>query len=239
MSCAAGTYPVNLSRRPLGMPAGEHRFVVALGTQKPGTGLTFDANYYWGITDQLQFQLPLILTYGGPVADNLEIRGRFGLAGVALGAYQTSRHFRVDPRYDLAREEGFFTAWDGALLARATLGEFAALVLGVDTLMFVGGHLYRPGLQGRGEFIVDLGPGLSASLGVAAGFEPESPHGREGQQRGVVRVGAVGGQLDGRPTVAFHLFDQLDVVAFVSWSKHLGPTEGVLRGTAGIDWHFD
>lgn len=239
MSCAAGTYPVSLSRRPLGMPAGEHRFLVAVGAQTPGGQVAIDGTYSYGITDQLQFQLPLILTYGGPVAENLELRGRFGLAGVGLGGDQTSRYFRVDPRYDLARQEGFFTLWDGALLARTTLGEFAALVLGVDAPMYIGSLLYRPGLRGRGELIIDLGPRLSASVGVAAGIEAESPWGREGRQRGVVEVGAVAGPLDGRPTVAFHLFDQLDVVAFISWTKNLERTEGVLRGTAGIDWHFD
>ncbi|MBK6686588.1 MAG: hypothetical protein IPG45_19115 [Deltaproteobacteria bacterium] len=227
-----------MSRRPLGMPAGEHRFVVALGTYKPGGGLASDGTYYWGITDQLQYQFPLLMTYGGPVADNLELRGRFGLVGIGGGGSQTSRYFRVDPRYDYIGREEVYTQWTGGVVARTTLGELAALVLGVDSSMFVGAHLYRPGVMGRGVFILDIGPRLSASVGVAAGLSAEFPTGQEDYQVGVVQIGSVG-DLEGRPTVAVHLFDQLDLVGFISWRKSVEAEEGVLRGTAGIDWHFD
>lgn len=239
LSCAAGTYPVNWSRRPLGMPAGEHRFVVALGTYKPGGGLTSDANYYWGITDQLQLQLPLILTYGGPVADNLEIRGRFGLSGFGSHTTQTSRYYRIDPRYAEAGTDEFVTQWLAGLLARTTLGEVAALVFGADCSMFIGAQLYSPGLLAHGVFMLDLAPRISVSLGVAAGLGTELPFGGENDQGFFLRLGNVAGSLDGRPTIAYHLFDQLDLVGFVSWGKGLEATEGVLRGTAGIDWHFD
>lgn len=239
VSCAAGTYPVSLSRRPLGMPAGEHRFVLALGTQKPGGGLAGDGTYAYGITDHLQLELPLIFTYGGPVADNLELRGRFGWAGFGFGGSQTSRYYGVDPRYDRAGGENFYTFWVGSLLGRTTLGPLAALVFGLDTSIFIGAHVYKPGVVARGALVLDVGPRLSASLGLGSGLSTESPFGTEGRQVGYVILGSTGGALDARPTVAIHVFDQLDLVGYLAWSKGFERTEGVLRGTAGIDWHFD
>lgn len=221
------------------MPAGEHRLLLAGGVQVPNTQFALVGEYFWGITNELQFQLPLVLTYGGPVADNLELRGRFGVVGIGLGATQTSKYYRKDPRFSFSNDEDFYSEWVAGGVARTTLGPYASLVFGVDAFTFVGGRFYRPGVSARGELLLDLGDRWSFSVGLSGGLGVESPSGFEDRQFPFVALGAINPGLDGRPTLAYHLLDQLDVVVFLVWSKALEAEEGVLHGTAGLDWHFD
>ena len=177
---------------------------------------TLDAHYGVGITEELGVRGPLLLTFGGPVAEGLELSAMAGLTGIGLSLSD-----------DVVVELG------GALGARAELGDRAAAL----THVYAARPTVHNGLPRAGAaaaLVFDATDWLSFGFGGQLGVL------LAGADTSRTAVLSLGGDYYlnnvGVPLVAVHAGDGVDFVLNASWNKGLESPFNVVRGTIGISF---
>lgn len=138
LGCATGTWPSAVADRTLTLPKGEHQLLAHAGVGKDIAGLRSDiepvggGSYAYGITDRLQFSLPLIMAYRlGGARHDLLVSG-----GVTGAGYRSARPLEAldDPRLRRPTASSFLLGVGAQVATRVHLAPGRAL----DTSLVAG-----------------------------------------------------------------------------------------------------
>jgi hypothetical protein len=242
-ACATGRFPSGVSQRSLLIPDDEHQ--LQLGVTYGGTidrnGLhkklrPYLATYRFGISDSVNYQLPLVISYGFFVDEDVELVVRAGVYGFGI-VNGRIKSFSGDPRRFPEYTENLLLLAPGADLAlRFILDDSSAIVANVflAQAFTVEDLLGRSGSASAG-YVVDLTSWVSLAFG--AGLTLGTPD--DGVAYRYLHLGSFtdGGQL--LPAASFHVFDQLDLTVSCGMNYAVVERSVSVYAGSGIDWHFD
>lgn len=232
------------SQRPLLMNDGEHEFVLDLGKARAlrpyNEALKNDwrggINYRYGITDRLNYVLPLMLAYGWNLDFGLQLEGVAGLAGFGWVS-DSQRTPSGDPRQPNALVRGIAYTPLLSGVAKFSLDDTKSVLGRIDLVSeFFSTRSTRYSARVGASFIYDFDEWWSLGLGGGAHITVFRD---EGVTERTLRLGGGPASLGSTPLLALHLVRSLDLTATTYLEYEMTNNILIVGALLGVDWYFD